>query len=122
MTANPTNDDGKGIVPRAARAIFMKRDENADPLVEQRIEAHMVEIYNEKIRCLLHPEKNPDSGLDLKENPDLGPTLYIGNQIYPSTTMDSIETMIAMLNAGELNMTKAATNLNKCFSIFFFYI
>jgi hypothetical protein len=38
MTANPDNEDGKGIVPRAARKIFERRDLNKDPLVQQSIE------------------------------------------------------------------------------------
>ncbi len=42
MTSNPTDDDGKGIVPRAARKIFERRDANTDPNVQQSIECRCV--------------------------------------------------------------------------------
>ncbi len=83
MTANPPDEAGKGIVPRAAKQIFKRRDENKDPTVQQTIEVQMVEIYNEKIRDLLRPDENPPDGLDLRDHPELGPTLYRDRDIWP---------------------------------------
>ncbi len=116
QTANPSDDAGKGIVPRAARQIFARRDENKDPNVSQTIEVQMVEIYNEKIRDLLRPDENPPDGLDLKDHPELGPTLYRDRDIWPALPVASVKDMFTMLDEGVSNMTKAATNLNKASS------
>ena len=49
MVANPPNEDGQGIVPRAARYIFEKYKNNHDPLTKIEIEVQMIEIYNEHL-------------------------------------------------------------------------
>ncbi len=103
-------------MPRAARQIFARRDENKDPNVSQTIEVQMVEIYNEKIRDLLRPDENPPDGLDLKDHPELGPTLYRDRDIWPALPVVSVKDMFTMLDEGVSNMTKAATNLNKASS------
>ena len=76
----------------------------------------MVEIYNEKIRDLLRPDQNPPDGLDLKDHPELGPTLYRDRDIWPALPVASVKDMFTMLDEGVSNMTKAATNLNKASS------
>jgi hypothetical protein len=149
QTANPPGDDvGKGIVPRAARQIFARCNENKDPLVEQTVDVQMVEIYNEydfdfhvidcspilplslfshhyynliplmlvghrKIHDLLRPDQTPGDGLDVREHPELGPTLYRDRDVWPPVRVESVEKMFKLLDEGTSNMTKAATLLNK---------
>jgi hypothetical protein len=47
---------------------------------------------------LLRPDANPPDGLDLKDHPELGPTLYRDREIWPPLPIDSVEHMFAMLD------------------------
>ena len=51
-----------------------------------------------QIRDLLRPDANPPDGLDLKDHPELGPTLYRDREIWPPLPIDSVEHMFAMLD------------------------
>lgn len=45
--------------------MFRRIENNQDPAVQYRVEASMLEIYNEKVRDLFNP-KNPDNQNGLK--------------------------------------------------------
>ena len=62
---------------------------------------------------MLRPDQTPGDGLDVREHPELGPTLYRDRDIWPPLRVESVEKMFSLLDEGTSNMTKAATLLNK---------
>lgn len=62
------DDENKGIIPRMVQGIFEKIESAAED-IEFSVKVSMIEIYNEKIRDLLNPEK---VNLKIHENKDKG--------------------------------------------------
>ena len=75
MMGVPEDDELKGVIPRLSQAVFDKTQAN-DPLpdgvtsVTYTIEASYLEIYQERVKCLLNPRKE---NLKVREHPVTGP-------------------------------------------------
>jgi hypothetical protein len=72
-----------------------------------------VEIYNERISDLLRPNEMKGEGLEVREHPEFGPTLYRDRDVWQPIRVANPERMFQLLDEGTSNMTKAATLLNK---------
>ena len=59
----------KGIIPRAAEVIF-ERIESTQSEVTFKVEASMIEIYNERVKDLFNPASD---NLKIRDHPQQGP-------------------------------------------------
>jgi len=90
-----------GVIPRVARDLF-EYALDADETVEFSISVSMVEIYMEKIRCLLDPAKN---NLQVGEDPVKG--VYI-KEVSEVDVVDEAE-LLEVMHSGNSNRAVAAT-------------
>lgn len=93
-----------GLIPRAAHAIF-DTIEKGSSNVEFKICCSYVEIYNEKLQCLLDPTKK---NLQIHENPDKGVYIKDLTQEYVSQVDDIYE----LLEVGQNNRVISFTQMN----------
>jgi kinesin family protein 5 len=98
--------DLKGLIPRMAEDIFSKV-EKADQNVEFAIKVSYVEIYLERVRDLLQPEKN---NLQIhEERGGRGVFIQDVTEVYVS----SLEEMFQLMAEGATNRVVASTNMNE---------
>jgi hypothetical protein len=87
----------KGIIPRSCEEIFRRIDERvANPAnsIQHQVTLSMIEIYNECIQDLfVKAPDRPKGGLDVKEHPKLGVTVF-GMQTVPVSSYKEIEQWI----------------------------
>ncbi|PIO37184.1 hypothetical protein AB205_0213890 [Aquarana catesbeiana] len=98
-----------GLIPRICEGLFCY---NADPLGAAsscRIEVSFLEIYNERVRDLLHQgdQKKPYT-LRVREHPEKGP--YV--QGLSQHVVTSYEQVVALLEEGMENRITAATHIH----------
>jgi hypothetical protein len=63
-----------GIVPKVCKLLFERTTQDTSGNTQYRVEASMMEIYNEIVRDLFNPKTaNSKSGLPVRENPVTGP-------------------------------------------------
>ena len=67
--------DDKGIIPKVCDTIFQRIEANktAGSVIIYQVECTMMEIYNEEVRDLFNPTKNPAGGLKVRDHPKTGP-------------------------------------------------
>ncbi|KYQ57477.1 Kinesin-like protein KIF3B [Trachymyrmex zeteki] len=105
MEGSKMDHEKRGIIPRSFEHIFnyIGRSENMQYLVR----ASYLEIYQEEIRDLLHPDQS--LRFELKEKPDIG--VYVKDL---STAVCKSATEIQhLMNVGNQNRTIGATNMNE---------
>ena len=73
------------------------------------VECTMIEIYNEEIRDLLNPTKNPPNGMKIRDNPKTGP--YVEG-LTPVLVRNYNE-ISSLMDKGTAARTVASTNMNK---------
>jgi kinesin family protein 5 len=98
--------DLKGLIPRMAEDIFSKIEE-ADQYGNFVIKVSYVEIYSEKVRDLLHPEKN---NLQIGEE-EAGRGVFI--QDVTEVYVNRLEQMIELMAQGAANRVVAPKNANE---------
>ena len=100
----------EGIVPRACRELFkrIERESAEDNSCIFKVEASMLEIYNEKVRDLFNPALGGPSGLKVRDNPKTGPYVQ-GLTKFAVSDYDSIS---KAMEAGTRARTVAATAMN----------
>ena len=107
--------EARGVIPRACEAIFEKMrggggNANEGDDVRYKVEASMLEIYNERIRDLFVPMNQQDKGgLKVRDSPSTGAYVY-GLKKIPVVSYSQIERLMAF---GTKNRTVAATNMNE---------
>ena len=103
----PSIDDPeqKGIIPRMVETVFQDIDE-ADDHLEFTVKVAYCEIYLEKIRDLLYPEK---SNLKISEDKARGTYIAGLSEEYASNEAD----VYALMKLGHKNREVAATNMNE---------
>eukprot|EP00968_Pinguiococcus_pyrenoidosus_P015121 scaffold1390_cov249-Pinguiococcus_pyrenoidosus.AAC.25 len=95
-------EDGAGVIPRAAKELFAKLERRG---AAASVKVSFVEIYNEKVRDLLHPAED---NLRIVEDPEHG-VVVSGARESP---VDDAPSVLAVLNQGKINRTTAATLMN----------
>ena len=103
----PSIDDPeqKGIIPRMVETVFQDIDE-ADDHLEFTVKVAYCEIYLEKIRDLLYPEKQ---NLKISEDKNRGTYIADLSEEYASNEAD----VYALMKLGYKNREVAATNMNE---------
>lgn len=95
----------RGVIPRSFEQIFnhIGRSENMQYLVR----ASYLEIYQEEVRDLLHPDQS--LRFELKEKPDTG--VFVKDLTV--TVCKSAAEIQQLMNTGNQNRTIGATNMNE---------
>eukprot|EP01116_Phalansterium_solitarium_P019536 TRINITY_DN5499_c0_g1_i2.p1 TRINITY_DN5499_c0_g1~~TRINITY_DN5499_c0_g1_i2.p1 ORF type:complete len:723 (-),score=120.34 TRINITY_DN5499_c0_g1_i2:170-2338(-) len=97
----------KGIIPRLMEDLFLRLAQ--DVTFEYEVTASYVEIYNERLRDLLHDPKEPSRHLGLVMTADRG--LYIPYVV--SQRITSIADVMRLMRVGAVNQHVASTNSNE---------
>ena len=97
----------EGIVPKACREIFKRIGLNQDPHITHKVEASMLEIYNERTRDLFDPSGSKKN-LKVRDNPKSGP--YVQN--LTKTAVSDYPALQRAMDAGTAARTVAATAMN----------
>jgi kinesin family member 5 len=105
MEGDITNEDGKGIIPRAVESLFQGVTE-ADENIEFTFKVSYVEIYLEKIRDLLD-EHRTKTNLTIREDKLKG--VYIAGVTEEYVT--SVEELLQVMHLGALNRPTAARRI-----------
>lgn len=105
MEGSKSEHDKRGVIPRSFEHIFnhIGRSENMQYLVR----ASYLEIYQEEIRDLLHPDQS--LRFELKEKPDTG--VFV-KDLSTSVCKSAVEIQ-QLMNVGNQNRTIGATNMNE---------
>lgn len=99
----------KGIIPCACEELFARITRAAGGATTFKVEASMMEIYNERVRDLFNPHNTKnDSGLKVRENPKTGP--YVdGLALLPVRDFAHID---HLMEEGTKARTVASTQMN----------
>ena len=98
-----------GIIPIAAKELFVKIGQETDPNVRYEVDVQMVEIYMEKIQDLLVPAaKRTSKDLPIKVSKA---GVYVHGA--KRTPVNSYEDIQRVVDMGEGNRTLGATEMNK---------
>lgn len=101
--------EDKGIIPLACEEIFQRIESNTDENLKYKVEASMIEIYNEQVKDLFNPSSYKPGGLRVRENPKTGP--YVEDLcISPVKTYKDIE---HLMEIGTKARTVGATLMNQ---------
>ncbi|XP_044004559.1 kinesin-like protein KIF3B [Aphidius gifuensis] len=106
MEGSKTIQERRGIIPRSFEHIFNhigRSEKNMQYLVR----ASYLEIYQEEIRDLLHPDQS--LRFELKEKPEYG--VFVKD--LSSVICKSANEIQQLMNRGNLNRTIGATNMNE---------
>lgn len=105
MEGSKMDHERRGIIPRSFEHIFnhIGRSENMQYLVR----ASYLEIYQEEIRDLLHPDQS--LRFELKEKPEVG--VYVKD--LSTAVCKSAAEIQHLMNMGNQNRTIGATNMNE---------
>jgi kinesin family protein 1 len=102
--------EDKGIIPCACAELFRRIENNTAPEVTFRVQASMMEIYNERVRDLFNPSNkaNEGGGLKVRDNPKTGP--YVdGLALLPVKDYSQVDTL---MDEGTKARTVASTQMN----------
>lgn len=101
-------EDEEGIIPRAVKAIFhtLYVDKSAT-LASANIRVSMLEIYNDDVKDLLHPDI-PTRDIMIREDKD-GRIFFTGAR---EEAVQDVRTAMFYLEQGNLNRSTAETLMN----------
>ncbi|KDO30097.1 hypothetical protein SPRG_05288 [Saprolegnia parasitica CBS 223.65] len=97
--------DDKGIIPRASQVIFERITSSDTAEIIYKVEASMMEIYNEKVKDLFNPSSD---NLKVRDHPSQGP--YADG--LTRSAVSTYEEITALMDAGIMARTTASTNMN----------
>ncbi|EQC35875.1 hypothetical protein SDRG_06625 [Saprolegnia diclina VS20] len=97
--------DDKGIIPRASQVIFERIMSSDAAEIIYKVEASMMEIYNEKVKDLFNPSSD---NLKVRDHPSQGP--YADG--LTRSAVSTYEEITALMDAGIMARTTASTNMN----------
>ncbi|KAG3115074.1 Kinesin-related protein 1 [Phytophthora idaei] len=94
----------KGIIPKASAVIFERIEANPSEITFK-VEASMMEIYNERVKDLFNPSSD---NLKVRDHPSQGPYA----EGLTRSAVSSYSEIDRLMNAGILARTTASTNMN----------
>jgi hypothetical protein len=101
-------DEEEGVIPRAVRDIFHTlRTVKAPVLASCSVRVSMLEIYNDDVRDLLHPDI-PSRDIAIREDKD-GRIFFTGAR---EEAVQDVRTALFYLEQGNLNRSTAETLMN----------
>jgi len=98
----------KGIIPLAMEEMFKRIGQSQTQDLKFKVQASMLEIYNERVRDLFNPKNTPLNGLKMRENPKTGP--YVED--LSSNLVSSYVEVSRLMEQGSKARTIGATNMN----------
>jgi len=102
-------DDEEGIIPRAVKAIFHTLYvDKSSTLASANIRVSMLEIYNDDVKDLLHPDI-PTRDIMIREDKD-GRIFFTGAR---EEAVQDVRTAMFYLEQGNLNRSTAETLMNQ---------
>ncbi|KAK5954323.1 hypothetical protein OHC33_004896 [Knufia fluminis] len=105
MMGDMTDPEKKGIIPRIVEQIFDAILVYGSESIEYTVQIAYMEIYMEKIRDLLNPQKD---NLNIHEGPK-GPYVKDLREVY----VDSVQDVLAAMELGQRSRAVASTNMNQ---------
>ena len=97
-----------GLIPRTCRDLFQRIDENNSPNVNFTVRVSYFEVYNEHVRDLLAPRRDPPNYLKVRESPTDGP--YVKD--LTEVTVRGISEVLRWMKLGDSSRTVASTKMN----------
>jgi kinesin family protein 1 len=108
MMGVPNDENQQGIIPRIARELFRRMQENKHQgSLKHTVEMSYFEIYNEKVRDLLNPKSS--SNLRIREHPSLGP--YVED--LSKLVVETADKIYSLISEGNKTRTVASTEMNQ---------
>eukprot|EP00817_Percolomonadidae_sp_ATCC50343_P000195 CAMPEP_0117418516 /NCGR_PEP_ID=MMETSP0758-20121206/272_1 /TAXON_ID=63605 /ORGANISM="Percolomonas cosmopolitus, Strain AE-1 (ATCC 50343)" /LENGTH=1059 /DNA_ID=CAMNT_0005199047 /DNA_START=87 /DNA_END=3266 /DNA_ORIENTATION=+ len=97
-----------GIIPKACDEIFRRIDDQTTENKKFKVEASMIEIYNEQVRDLFNPGEAKPQGLKVREHPKIG--IYVDG--LKELQVSSYQEISDLMEKGSQARTVASTNMN----------
>ncbi|KAJ7990850.1 hypothetical protein DPEC_G00291190 [Dallia pectoralis] len=100
--------DSMGLTPRICQGLFTSDDSFPERHNSSRVEISFLEIYNERVRDLLHGGERKKTPLRVREHPDKGP--YV--QDLTQHVVSDYKQAVKLLEEGVANRITAATHVH----------
>lgn len=100
--------DHPGLIPRTCRDLFERIEANNCPSVNYTVRVSYFEVYNEHVRDLLVPRRDPPHYLKVRESPTEGP--YIKD--LTEVPVRGIGDVLRWMKMGDSSRTIASTKMN----------
>ncbi|KAG0644833.1 P-loop containing nucleoside triphosphate hydrolase protein [Tuber brumale] len=97
-----------GLIPRTCRDLFERIESNNSPSVNYSVRVSYFEVYNEHVRDLLVPRRDPPYYLKVRESPTEGP--YIKD--LTEVPVRGIAEVLKWMKMGDNSRTVASTSMN----------
>ncbi|RPA93552.1 kinesin-domain-containing protein [Choiromyces venosus 120613-1] len=97
-----------GLIPRTCRDLFERIESNNSPNVNYSVRVSYFEVYNEHVRDLLVPRRDPPYYLKVRESPTEGP--YIKD--LTEVPVRGIAEILKWMKMGDNSRTVASTKMN----------
>lgn len=97
-----------GIIPKACDEIFRRIEEQTTENKTFKVEASMIEIYNEQVWDLFNPASKKPGGLKVREHPKVG--IYVDG--LKELVVKSYPEISDLMEKGSQARTVASTNMN----------
>eukprot|EP01059_Diplonema_ambulator_P037272 TRINITY_DN976_c0_g1_i1.p1 TRINITY_DN976_c0_g1~~TRINITY_DN976_c0_g1_i1.p1 ORF type:complete len:1666 (+),score=653.65 TRINITY_DN976_c0_g1_i1:360-5000(+) len=107
MFGDTTEEAQIGLIPRLTHKIFKEIESRQSSLVRFKVYASYMEIYNEKVKCLLNPSLE-GTHLKVREHPVTGP--YVEN--LTQMEVKSHQEVFRVMHEGNKLRTTASTCMN----------
>ncbi|KAI9760863.1 MAG: hypothetical protein M4579_001364 [Chaenotheca gracillima] len=100
--------DQAGLIPRTCEDLFQRIDSNTSPNISYSVRVSYFEVYNEHVRDLLVPRKDPPNYLKIRESPTEGP--YVKD--LTDLPVKSFTELMRYMKMGDTSRTTASTKMN----------
>eukprot|EP01062_Namystynia_karyoxenos_P051089 TRINITY_DN399_c0_g2_i1.p1 TRINITY_DN399_c0_g2~~TRINITY_DN399_c0_g2_i1.p1 ORF type:complete len:1497 (+),score=628.13 TRINITY_DN399_c0_g2_i1:79-4491(+) len=105
MFGNPHLEEEVGLIPRLTHRIFSEVEQRKSRLVRFTVNCSYLEIYNEKVKCLLNPALH---NLKVREHPESGP--YV--EALTKAKVANHQEVFRLMHEGNRLRTTASTSMN----------
>ncbi|RPA78734.1 kinesin family protein [Ascobolus immersus RN42] len=105
MMGTPENP---GLIPRTCEDLFERIESNESPNISYNVRVSYFEVYNENVRDLLVPKRDPPYNLKVRESPTEGP--YVKD--LTEVQVRNIEEVMRYMRMGDASRTTASTKMN----------
>ncbi|KZF26621.1 kinesin family protein [Xylona heveae TC161] len=97
-----------GLIPRTCEDLFQRIESNPSPNISYSVRVSYFEVYNEHVRDLFVPRRDPPNYLKIRESPTEGPYVKDLTEVPVKGYID----LMRYMRMGDLNRTTASTKMN----------
>lgn len=101
--------DNPGLIPRTCEDLFDRIELEGNPNCTYNVRVSYFEVYNEHVRDLLAPRKEPPNNLKIRESPTEGP--YVKD--LTETTVKSLVEVLNLMKMGDAVCVRTSSLLQK---------